>query len=242
MGGAMTDYPSLRTLGRLVGEKRGKVGIRATAREIGLSPATLSRVENGQMHGLANFSKICGGCSTRSTRLAYWWFDTGNPAGPVAAVHDRSQATVPLSTAGTPGTHDQGAEGAVRRRDRPRARRRPMRRGFKAWCERTSHEYRISLGVPLANPLRFKPMALLNWVCRDDLFPRDAYRRAFDALLEALGGRQACRRMVDLLALAVATMTQISCRKPTGSPPDARPTGWLARRRAAETLITATWP
>ena len=50
--------------------------------------------------------------------------------------------------------------------------------------------------------LRFKPMALLNWVCRDDLFPRDAYRRAFAALLEALGGRKACRRMVDLLALA----------------------------------------
>ena len=50
--------------------------------------------------------------------------------------------------------------------------------------------------------LRFKPMALLNWVCRDDLFPRDACRRAFDALLEALGGRKGCRRMVDLLALA----------------------------------------
>ena len=50
--------------------------------------------------------------------------------------------------------------------------------------------------------LRFKPMALLNWVCRADLFPRDAYRRAFDVLLEALGGRKACRRMVDLLALA----------------------------------------
>ena len=31
----------------------------------------------------------------------------------------------------------------------------------------------------------------LNWVCRDDLFLRDAYRRAFDALLEALGGRKA---------------------------------------------------
>ena len=50
--------------------------------------------------------------------------------------------------------------------------------------------------------LRRKPMALLNWVHRDGLFPRDAYRRAFDALLEDLGGRQACRRMVDLLALA----------------------------------------
>ena len=38
--------------------------------------------------------------------------------------------------------------------------------------------------------LRRKPMALLNWVHRDGLFPRDAYRRAFDVLLEDLGGRQ----------------------------------------------------
>ena len=28
-----------------------------------------------------------------------------------------------------------------------------MRRGFKAWCERTSREYRSSLRVPLAGPL-----------------------------------------------------------------------------------------
>ena len=50
--------------------------------------------------------------------------------------------------------------------------------------------------------LRRKPMALLNWVHRDGLFPRDAYRRAFDARREGLDDRQACRRMVDLLALA----------------------------------------
>ena len=50
--------------------------------------------------------------------------------------------------------------------------------------------------------LRRKPMALLNWVHRDGLFPRDAYRRAFDALREGLDDRRACRRMVDLLALA----------------------------------------
>ena len=43
---------------------------------------------------------------------------------------------------------------------------------------------------------------MLNWVHRDGLFPRDAYRRAFDALREGLHDRQACRRMVDLLALA----------------------------------------
>lgn len=50
--------------------------------------------------------------------------------------------------------------------------------------------------------LRRKPMALLNLVYRDQLFPREAYRRTFDALLEQLPERQACRIMVDLLALA----------------------------------------
>src|SRR5580700_5409404 len=50
--------------------------------------------------------------------------------------------------------------------------------------------------------LRRKPMALLNLVCRDQLFPRDAYRRTFDRLLEKLPEKSACRIMVDLLALA----------------------------------------
>jgi hypothetical protein len=50
--------------------------------------------------------------------------------------------------------------------------------------------------------LRKKPMALLSLVYRDQLFPREAYRRAFDALLLRLPERQACRLMVDLLALA----------------------------------------
>jgi hypothetical protein len=50
--------------------------------------------------------------------------------------------------------------------------------------------------------LRRKPMALLNLVYRDQLFPREAYRRTFDALREDLPPRQACRTMVELLALA----------------------------------------
>ena len=45
-------------------------------------------------------------------------------------------------------------------------------------------------------------MALLNLVYRDRLFPREAYRLTFDALCTALPERQACRTMVDLLALA----------------------------------------
>ena len=50
--------------------------------------------------------------------------------------------------------------------------------------------------------LRRKPMALRNLVYRDQLFPRDAYRRAFEALLAAKGERAACRDAVALLALA----------------------------------------
>lgn len=50
--------------------------------------------------------------------------------------------------------------------------------------------------------LRRKPMALLNLVYREQLFPRPAYQRAFEALLTAEGEKRACRTMVGLLALA----------------------------------------
>jgi hypothetical protein len=50
--------------------------------------------------------------------------------------------------------------------------------------------------------LRKKPMALLNLVYRDQLFPRRAYARAFEVLLAKESDKQACRTMVGLLALA----------------------------------------
>lgn len=50
--------------------------------------------------------------------------------------------------------------------------------------------------------LRKKPMALLNLVYRDQLFPRPAYARAFEALRERCDERHACKIMVGLLALA----------------------------------------
>jgi hypothetical protein len=50
--------------------------------------------------------------------------------------------------------------------------------------------------------LRRKPMALLNLVYRNQLFPRHAYARAFEVLRERCGDRQACKATVELLALA----------------------------------------
>lgn len=50
--------------------------------------------------------------------------------------------------------------------------------------------------------LRRKPMALMGLVYRDSLFPREAYRRMFEHLLEHEGEHAACRITVDLLAMA----------------------------------------
>ena len=50
--------------------------------------------------------------------------------------------------------------------------------------------------------LRRKPMALNNLIYRDQLFPRPAFARAFEALHASLGDKRACKILVELLALA----------------------------------------
>ena len=74
-----------------------------------------------------------------------------------------------------------------------------LRRGQPASESRGGHvvDYRHVI-----HALRKKPMALLNLVYRDQLFPRPAFARAFEALLAAAGDRRACKTTVELLALA----------------------------------------
>lgn len=50
---------TLGEMGALVRERRGTRGVRDTANEVGVSPATLSRVENGKQPDLATFEKLC---------------------------------------------------------------------------------------------------------------------------------------------------------------------------------------
>lgn len=91
------DSSSLQSLGRLVARKRGKVGIRATAREIGVSPATLSRVENGQLPDLENFTKFCQWLEIDPASIL--GFSTGGHRPPTVAVHFRSRQTMSVETA-----------------------------------------------------------------------------------------------------------------------------------------------
>ncbi len=50
---------SILKLGKLLMERRGNEGVREFAKKLGISPATLSRVENGKLPDLETFSKIC---------------------------------------------------------------------------------------------------------------------------------------------------------------------------------------
>lgn len=50
--------------------------------------------------------------------------------------------------------------------------------------------------------LRRKPMALMKLVYRDQIFPREPYRKTFERLIAALDERAACRQMVELLGMA----------------------------------------
>lgn len=46
-------------LAGLVQKKKGSMGVRATAAEIGISPTTLSRVERGHLPDMGTLEKIC---------------------------------------------------------------------------------------------------------------------------------------------------------------------------------------
>lgn len=49
----------LESLGTMVRERRGKRTLREAAREIGIGPATLLRIESGRIPDVATFGKVC---------------------------------------------------------------------------------------------------------------------------------------------------------------------------------------
>lgn len=98
---------TIEQLGPMLKDRRGNRGIRAVAAEIGVSIATLSRVETGKQPDLDTFSKICRwlsidpgevlGCGLSSERNA-----TGHAlrtAGVAAYAHFRAEKALKPETA-----------------------------------------------------------------------------------------------------------------------------------------------
>lgn len=87
---AMSDI-RLETLGARVREARGAKGIRTAAHEIGVSTATLSRIENGHLPDLETFRRVCEWLGADpSTVLG---FQPAAKATAVTMVHFKKQKT-----------------------------------------------------------------------------------------------------------------------------------------------------
>jgi len=86
----------LEDLGRLILEKRNKrgLGIRAAAREVGVSHATLARVEKGFLPDLENYEKIRRWLGIQQDHVMT---GTGNESIP--QVHFRREKTATPATA-----------------------------------------------------------------------------------------------------------------------------------------------
>jgi transcriptional regulator with XRE-family HTH domain len=85
---------TLQTLGRKLLEKRGERGVRETAREIGISHGTLSRLERGYLPDLETFGKVCGWLGIDPGEVLGVQAAAGSPLK--VAVHCRkSQALAP---------------------------------------------------------------------------------------------------------------------------------------------------
>lgn len=92
--------PSLDTLGELIREKRGAMGIREAAKEIGISPSTLSRVERGHLPDLENFRLICRWLAIDPNRILGFPSSAGSRKGRIrASVHFRKERTTSPETA-----------------------------------------------------------------------------------------------------------------------------------------------
>lgn len=90
---------SLESLGRLVAKRRASNGVRVTAKEIGISAATLSRVENGHLPDLENFRLICDWLDIDPGSILGVKGSAQSPQQPSARVHFRKDETIKLETA-----------------------------------------------------------------------------------------------------------------------------------------------
>lgn len=107
---------SIEEFGRLVAAKRGSRGVRAAAIDAKVSPATLSRVENGHMPDLKTFAALCNWID-RDPREFLGMEVTGRNQAPHSVVHFKKKKTVQVETAKALGELILAAQRALRARE-----------------------------------------------------------------------------------------------------------------------------
>ena len=104
----------IEELGHRVVVRRGTLGVRAAAAEVGVSSATLSRVENGQMPDLETFAKICRWLGVDPNE--FLGLEARKVEAPTASVHFRKDSAVDLKTANSLANLILAAQSALRAR------------------------------------------------------------------------------------------------------------------------------
>lgn len=95
---------TLLRLGALLRERRGGRGIRDVSQEIGISPATLTRIEAGRLPDLLTFRKICEWLRVNPAELLGIPTEDMNQTAsssvmPEAAVHLKAEQALPPGAA-----------------------------------------------------------------------------------------------------------------------------------------------
>ena len=90
---------SVEVLGAMVNKKRGERNLRETAKEIGIGPATLMRIESGRTPDIDTFGKICRWLGVSPGQyLGFDSTETQSTSQPVSA-HLRADKNLQLPTA-----------------------------------------------------------------------------------------------------------------------------------------------
>jgi DNA-binding Xre family transcriptional regulator len=120
-------------LGAMLRDRRGRLGIREGAKQIGISPATLVRVEAGRMPDLETFQKICIWLKVNPADILDIPVsdspsaDNPEKSLPMAAVHLRADKTLPPGAANDLATLIVIAQQELVRRSRQRRTNVPAR-------------------------------------------------------------------------------------------------------------------
>lgn len=91
------DLVKIEKLAERILQKRAGTGIRETAKVVGVSPATLSRVENGNVPDLETFGKICAWLGDDPS--FYLDLPTRTATAPRARVHFKKGVTIEKDSA-----------------------------------------------------------------------------------------------------------------------------------------------